>query len=242
MTARAKDPDDPGSFQSPDIHQLARMLGAAILSDAKHRVWEDVAFCDWWFEESRERPHPRRRSTDADARQRGQSFMLRALANAHRVQRHSGDPRWMTPRVDGRVAEVLRPAAVDRAAPLVDLGVAAGSGRELWDELVDRWLEVPRGLPAAAYVALRIVGDSMEPLMHTGDTVLVRLGAEVAVGAIVVARKPEEGYVCKRVRAVQKRRVELASLDPGRPVINIPHDQSLIVGTVVAIWCPHDNG
>jgi len=241
MTEHAKDPNGPGRSQSPDIHQVARLLGAEIVSDAQHGVWEDDAFCDWWFEESRERPHPRRRSTDADARQRGQGFMLRALANAHRVRRHRGDPPWMSPRVNGRVAQVLRPATADHAAPLVDLGVAAGSGRELWDELVDRWLEVPRELPAAAYVALRIVGDSMEPLMHTGDTVLVRLGAEVVVGAIVVARKPEDGYVCKRVRAVQKTRVELASLHPGRPVITIPRDPSLIVGTVAAIWCPHDN-
>jgi phage repressor protein C with HTH and peptisase S24 domain len=79
----------------------------------------------------------------------------------------------------------------------------------------------------------------MEPLMHTGDTVLVALGRPLHAGAVVVARHPEDGYVCKRVKRLRASTVELESLAPGRPLIKLPRDESLVVGQVVAVWCHH---
>lgn len=75
--------------------------------------------------------------------------------------------------------------------------------------------------------------------MHTGDTVLVALGAPVRVGETIVARHPDDGYVCKRVRRVRATTVELESLAPGRPLIVILCEASLVVGRVVAVWCHH---
>jgi phage repressor protein C with HTH and peptisase S24 domain len=125
----------------------------------------------------------------------------------------------------------------------VDLAVAAGVGRELWDEPAEAWLALAPSLgvepPPGRYLALRVAGDSMEPVMHTGDTVLVALGRPLRPGAVVVARRPEEGYVCKRVRALRPRVAELESLAPGREVIRIPRDDQLVVGQVVAVWCHH---
>jgi phage repressor protein C with HTH and peptisase S24 domain len=122
---------------------------------------------------------------------------------------------------------------------VVELGIAAGVGRELWDEPVQSWVELPPDVPPGKYVALKIVGESMAPLMHTGDTVLVRIGADVKRDTVVVARHPEDGYVCKRVSRVRRDAIELSSLDPGRPIITIPRDPSLMVGTVVLVWCQH---
>ena len=126
-----------------------------------------------------------------------------------------------------------------RHVPVVELGIAAGVGRELWDEPAEAWVELPNDTPAGEYVALRIVGDSMAPLMHTGDTVLVRRGADVKRDTVIVARHPDDGYVCKRVSRVRRTSIELASLAPGRPPIAIQRDARLVVGTVMLVWCTH---
>src|SRR5207237_230677 len=39
-------------------------------------------------------------------------------------------------------------ASRERCATILDLAVAAGGGRELWDEPCDRWLELPDDVPA----------------------------------------------------------------------------------------------
>jgi phage repressor protein C with HTH and peptisase S24 domain len=128
----------------------------------------------------------------------------------------------------------------------VALAAAAGVGREMWDAPVDRWVELPPGTPRGRYLALRIAGDSMEPVMHSGDTVLVALGRPLRAGAVVVARHPDDGYVCKRVRGFRGRGrrevAELESLAPGRPLIALPRDERLVVGQVVAVWCVHCGG
>ena len=74
---------------------------------------------------------------------------------------------------------VFEGSSPPRVVPVVDLDIAAGVGRELWDERADAWVALPNDAPSGEYVALRIVGDSMAPLMHTGDTVLVKRGADV---------------------------------------------------------------
>jgi phage repressor protein C with HTH and peptisase S24 domain len=144
--------------------------------------------------------------------------------------------RPVTPRV--REGGAARPSA-GRAVPLVELGVAAGPGRELWDEEPARWVALPDGLPEARYVALRVVGTSMAPMLRSGDVVLVRSdarGREPRAGRVVVARHPDDGYVCKRVDAVEARRLVLGSLEPGHAPLALPRDPSLVVGTVVAAW------
>jgi phage repressor protein C with HTH and peptisase S24 domain len=96
-----------------------------------------------------------------------------------------------------------------------------------------------RRLPDARYLALRVVGTSMAPMLRSGDVVLVRAdarGRDVRAGRVVVARHPDDGYVCKRVQAVGAREVVLASLEPGHPPVRLPRDPALVVGTVVAAW------
>jgi SOS-response transcriptional repressor LexA len=130
--------------------------------------------------------------------------------------------------------------AEDRLAPRVDLGVAAGVGRDLWDEPCDSWIELPLDMPAGRYIGLGVNGDSMEPLMHTGDTILVRVGTDVQQNTVIVARHPDDGYVVKRVDRLTPTTIQLASLNAGYPMLAIPRDPSLIVGTVVLRWCAHE--
>jgi hypothetical protein len=53
--------------------------------------------------------------------------------------------------------------------------------------------------------------------MHTDDIVLVCVGPEVKVDTVIIARHPDDGYVCKRVTKVRRHGIELASLELGRP-------------------------
>jgi SOS-response transcriptional repressor LexA len=125
-------------------------------------------------------------------------------------------------------------------APVWDLAVAAGVGRELWDEPATSVVEVPSDVGDGRFVALAVAGDSMEPLLHTGDTILIRLGADVAADDVIVARHPEHGHVVKRVDRIDAVRIGLASLNAAYEPLEIPNDSTLIVGTVVVRWCPHE--
>lgn len=131
----------------------------------------------------------------------------------------------------------------DRLVPWPELGVAAGVGRELWDEPCERWVELPDSLATGSkYVALTVSGSSMEPALHAGDVVLVSVGGRVRRDSMVVARRPEEGYVVKAVGRLTRRAIELRSLNPEFATFSIPRDDALIVGTVVMRWCAHEGG
>lgn len=209
--------------------ELAELIGRALLHDPDHPAWSDARFLEWLGADARdEARHRRQRLTHAPSS--GDALMARAHARRLRVAQ-AGNP----PYVREASPEVLAP----RRVAVVELGIAAGIGRELWDEPAEAWVELPNDAPLGEYVALRIVGDSMAPLMHTGDTVLVRRGGDVKRDTVIVARHPDDGYVCKRVSRVRRASIELASLAPGRPAIAIPRDARLVVGTVMLVWCTH---
>lgn len=206
--------------------ELAETLGRALLRDPDHPAWSDGRFLNWLGADTREGARHASRRTSAMA---GEAIMARAQGRRYGV-RQRGRP----PLVREHSASTGR-----GAVPVVELGIAAGVGRELWDEPAEAWVDLPNDTPAGEYVALRIVGDSMTPLMHTGDTVLVKRGPDVRRDTLIVARHPDDGYVCKRVRRVGRTSIELASLAPGRPPIVIPRDARLVVGTVMLVWCSH---
>lgn len=135
--------------------------------------------------------------------------------------------------------EAVRAAAAAGCAARFDLGVAAGVGQELWDEPCAAWIEVPRAVEGAPCVALTVRGDSMQPMLHDGDTILIRFGAPPTVGDTIVARRPDDGYVVKRVASIGAQEIVLESLNAGYADVRIPNDESLVVGTVVLRWCAH---
>jgi hypothetical protein len=150
--------------------------------------------------------------------------------------------------LEGTPASVIAPErehlsgvlAVPRgmSAPWVQLAPAAGIGREIWDEECDSWVSVPDDLPLGKYVALNVRGDSMVPLLHDGDIVLVCMDGEYRNGSIVLART-EDGYVVKRLDRVTSQGVYLESLNREHPPIVIREIPKPIVGSVVLRWCPH---
>lgn len=135
------------------------------------------------------------------------------------------------------VPSVLREmGSQHRALVVPDLAIAAGAGAELWDVECSRAVDVPQDLPRGEYLALEVAGDSMEPLIHPGDMVLVRVEQRVTPGTVVVARDPEHGYVVKAVGDLTSDEIELRSLNPRFSPIKVPQQSGAILGTVVMRW------
>jgi len=200
----------------------------------------NATFFDWYARELRERQTPEER----------QATERRASAFAARLTRRWAEellgvrsvlamPAVRRAPVTATAAQALELATPEAKAPYLDLAVAAGAGRELWDEECAEWLDVPHDLPAGKHLALRVAGESMTPFLHDGDTLLVKVGPELTPGSVVVARRPEDGYVVKRVGQVRQRSVELVSLNPAFEPIRLPRDHRLLLGTVVLRWCTH---
>jgi SOS-response transcriptional repressor LexA len=200
----------------------------------------EAGFLDWYAREARATLSvDERRRLDDGADRFVYEVLARRGMERSRVREVPTEPESAPAWEEGTLAQAVTAASRVRHAPAVELSVAAGAGRELWDEPCDRWIPLPEGTPDGKYVALRVTGDSMVPLLHDGDTILVKLGDELVPDAVVVARVPDGGYVVKRVGGFAGSRVELASLNPDYPPIVIPRDPSLVLGTVLLRWCAH---
>jgi hypothetical protein len=224
-----------------DVELLAALAGDAEERRADAPAHHHEAYQAWRAAELRRRANDAPSVEDAAAVE-GATTRVQAALAAHRSKvrcvPHPPETRLAT--VSGALAQVLGAAAAERCAPWIDLGVAAGMGRELWDEACESWVRVPEGLARGQFVALTVRGESMAPLLHSGDVVLTRLGGELRRDAMVVARRPDEGYVVKKVGRLDTESVELLSLNPEFPPVHIPRDERLVVGTVVLRWCGHE--
>ena len=198
-------------------------------------------FLDWYARELRESltPPERARLAEGAAAFAARFARGQALASAGVTCVQGAPVSSIPPEAESVVALVSLGSAV-RQAPRADLAVAAGAGRELWEEPCSEWVALPDEVPSGRYLALTAQGRSMEPLLHSGDVILVRLGQELERGTVVVVRHPENGYVVKRVGAVRSLDVELTSFNPDFPPIRVPRDGSLVLGTVVLRWCAHE--
>ena len=142
--------------------------------------------------------------------------------------------------IAGPLALAVAAARGTHAAPFAELGVAAGSGRELLDEPCDTWVALPEDLPPGRYLALRVVGDSMVPLLHSGDVVLVDLDRPAHPGEVAVARHPEHGYVVKRLaRGAGTGALALISLNSAYPPLEFAAVPGALLGPVLLRWCSH---
>ena len=234
-----------------DIARLARDIGERFgevlrllrLRDGDSRVYENPRFGSWLADEAREVVAS---GLELDPWTRdevdGLAERIRAsvLAENSGVRRISGSPISVpAPERDGVTGVVAVPQG--RYAPWVQLAPAAGIGRELWDEDCDSWVSVPDDLAPGKYIALNVRGDSMLPLLHDGDSVLVSMGGGYRKGSIVVART-DDGYVVKRLERVTTHGVYLQSLNPDHPDVVVRNIPKPIVGSVVTRWCPHPSG
>ncbi len=227
-------------MNSEDRDDLAGMIGRVLAADPDSPVWRDERLLTWLAEDAQARQALEGRWPDAAVMSAGRAMLARVTARQFGLAWTGAAPPIRQAAVPEPTPDAVWSAARESTAPLIDLAAAAGAGREIRDEPVESFVQLPSDTPRGRYVALKIAGDSMVPLMHSGDTVLVRLDPAVKRGHVIVARHPDDGYVSKVVSRIRARTIELTSLDPARAPVAIPRDSRLIVGMVVRVWCPHD--
>jgi len=225
-------------FDDDAVGELLRLVGAEVERRDEELAGQSEALLAWIARDLRAGATTEERARDElDA----EAFARRAVARlaVRRVEQRlpRRELRERVAPVAGTVAQAMPLARQERCAVLLELAAAAGAGRELWDEPCDTWVELPAdvtGERGAAYVALRVDGDSMQPVLSPRDVILVQLDTTPAVDDLVVARRPDEGFVVKRVASLTSREIELASLNPVYEPVRVRRAPATVLGTVIA--------
>jgi SOS-response transcriptional repressor LexA len=238
------DDDEQGELFDRDAREPKRVPSDALIELVGKRVVPAAGsrrFWDWYTRACRDgQTADDRRHTESGI----SSFVARVAARVAALDAPLVRVDGVAPRraaeVIAPVSQVLLPARAAGAAPLVEAGVAAGAGRELWDEVTDAWVAVPAELPERRYVAMRVSGDRMTPLLHSDDVVLIDLDdTQTISGSIIVARNNDHGYVVKQVTANDGFDIVLGSLNPMYEPIRIASTSGVVLGRVVLRWCDH---
>jgi SOS-response transcriptional repressor LexA len=222
-----------------EADQLIALIGHHLARRRGDSPFDDPRFLEWLSRELRRRPHGTHDWTAEKVRAMRRRIVSRAAALRLSIVAREGPWAERHPSIRTRAADAVTTAAREGCLPLIEPSVAAGDGRELWDEECERWIERPPELALGPYIALPVSGDSMIPLLHAEDIVAVRLGPGVRRDTVVVARQADDGYVVKRVGAVRSDAIELTSLNPAYPPMWIPRERNAVLGTVVLRWCAH---
>jgi len=122
--------------------------------------------------------------------------------------------------------------------PRLDLGASAGPGRVAGGEAAfdtfrfsRSWLE-EQGLARAELSAIRVEGDSMEPLLNDGDEILIDRAPRAFRDGIHVVRVGDTLMV-KRVASAGPGRVALLSQNLAYPPVEVAAEEVEIIGRVV---------
>ena len=98
------------------------------------------------------------------------------------------------------IIQLEQPAKIHQIEKVIPLSHAqdkasAGTGFQLSDDKMDSWMVVYNEQTRKADFCVDVVGNSMEPLYHDGDTILVRQQPSVDVGEIGLFIVDGKGYV-----------------------------------------------
>lgn len=226
-------------FSDLDDEALLVFLGRHLVNQDPSLLEEDERFMNWLASDLRRRSSSPGDWSGQRVRRVRQRVTERALAERFSVENADGELRRR--QVESRpVREAVDDAARTRCAPWTPLAAAAGVGRDLWDEECDQWVELPDSVDEGRFVALQVAGDSMMPLLHSGDTILVRLNPTVRRDTIAVVRNGDDGYVVKRVGRATRATIELLSINRAYGPMTVRRDQGVVLGTVIMRWCPHN--
>ena len=151
---------------------------------------------------------------------RSQSALARHLGKTvHAIGRLVKNERELTPSEVAEIEAFFGDAApveptIERI-PVYGYVAAGGVDRIAMgsDHVLD-YLEVPAGLTRGHPIALRVVGDSMEPRLFSGETVIVGLGvAPARYGDCVVEYRDGSGVI-KQYRGQRDGKVFLYQYNP----------------------------
>jgi len=223
------------SFDDRAIDDLMSAVGRETELSDNELTYQDERFLFWLANDLRSGLDREQRSQDQrDAIEFAQRALTRLQIRLAEKRLPRRQLRERSATVNATLVHAIPAASKERCATILDLAVAAGSGRELWDEPCDRWLELPDDVPSGRYVALRVSGDSMAPVLDPREVILIQLDATPRVDDLVVARLPDQSHVVKRVAAMKGATMELASFNREYESIFVARDPSPVVGTVIA--------
>ncbi|MBO5609981.1 MAG: helix-turn-helix domain-containing protein [Eubacterium sp.] len=113
--------------------------------------------------------------------------------------------------------------------------VAAGTPIDAIEEIID-YIDVSEDMAASGELfGLRIKGNSMDPFICNGDTVVVIKTNVAESGDIVIAAVSEEDAVCKKY-VKRGRSIKLQSLNPDYEDINVTGNPDFrIIGVVTEL-------
>lgn len=172
---------------------------------------------------------------------------------------HRGTPRVLAERDRRLIAEFL---GVDEArlggpernlppqsgglvsVPMLDVDVAAGAGGAANAEAITgahgfspEWLSA-RGLKGKTLSIVRVIGDSMEPTLSSGNDLLVAHAPRMAGDGIYVLRM-EDALLVKRLARTPDGRISVRSDNPAYPnYAGVAPDAVQIIGR--AVWVGRD--
>jgi phage repressor protein C with HTH and peptisase S24 domain len=222
-------------FDDDAVDELMRLVGAEVERGDETLAYRSEAQLAWIAQDLRAGATSAERARDErDAAEFARRAVARLAVRRAEERLPQRPLRERAALVTGTVAQSLPLAMEQGCAVLLELAAAAGAGRELWDEPCDTWVELPAGVHGDRYVALRVDGDSMQPVLAPRDVILVQLDAAPVVDDLVVARRPDEGFVVKRVASLSPKRIELASFNEAYEPVMVRRDPSTVLGTVIA--------
>lgn len=151
---------------------------------------------------------------------RSQSALARHLGKTvHAVGRLVKSPRELTPTEAAQIEEFFGDEAP--AGPTIDripvYGYVAAGGQDriaIGSDHVLDYLEVPSGLTRGQPIALRVAGDSMEPRLFSGETVIVGLGVAPSRYGDCVVEYRDGSAIIKQYRGQREGKVFLYQYNP----------------------------
>jgi len=222
-------------FDDRAIDDLMAAVGRESESADEDLAHQDERFLFWLANDLRSGLDREQRSRDErDAAEFARRALTRLKVRLAEKRLPRRQLRERPASISATLVHSVPAASREHCATILDLAVAAGGGRELWDEPCDRWLELPDDVPSGRYVALRVAGDSMAPVLGPREVILIELDAAPRVDDLVVARLPDQSHVVKRVASMKGSTIELASFNPEYESIFVARDPSPVVGTVIA--------
>jgi phage repressor protein C with HTH and peptisase S24 domain len=199
------------------LHDLARAKGVSLAS-LSEMIGRNSSYLQQFI-----RKGSPRKLEEADRR-----TLAQFLAVPESELGGGGENSYAQPRSRGDWLEV----------PRLSLGAAAGPGALAGDEapfdsfrFSRTWLR-EQGLVNAQLSAIRVQGDSMEPLLHDGDEILVDRSQRALRDGIHVVRLGD-ALLVKRLAAAGPGRATLLSQNYAYPPVEVALEEMEIVGRVV---------
>lgn len=145
-------------------------------------------------------------------------------------------PEWR-PSLEGHITQLVE-------IPVLREAAAAGSPREITERDVESFMTIPTGWArkgSGAYTCIRVMGNSMEPLLHSKDVVCIdhTRSSLSSLRGRLVASLVDGGVVVKRLDPASKadRIILLSENRDYGPIEFRPSASSRLIGAVVWYWC-----